>query len=227
MLSATSGAVPIGARRVAPRVLSTAAAAASRRPTRCLPGRVLNKTRSLSTTPRLGYVATTNPNEPLGKKNASNETPSSIALIGARGYTGSQLVELLNNHPLMDLQHVSSRELAGTEVEGYTKRKVIYSNLSPEELADKADTIDCIVLALPNGVSRPFVDALDAAQKGKNKKTVVVDLSADYRFDDSWTYGLPELTKRSEIAQATRISSESPLSPVPLQFLSSVVLTRS
>lgn len=118
----------------------------------------------------------------------------------------------------MDLRYVSSRELVGTELEGYTKRKVTYVNLSPEELAEKADTIDCIVLALPNGVAKPFVDALDAAEKGRKKKTVVVDLSADYRFDDSWAYGLPELTKRSDIAQATRISSEStPRSP----FLSS------
>jgi N-acetyl-gamma-glutamyl-phosphate reductase/acetylglutamate kinase len=204
--------------------MSIAAAAARLRPIRCSPGRVITTNRrTLSTTPRLGYVATTNPNQPLGKKNASNDAPSSIALIGARGYTGSQLVELLNNHPYMDLRYVSSRELAGTEVEGYTKRKVTYVNLSPEELAEKADGIDCIVLALPNGVCKPFVDALDAAQKGKDKKTVVVDLSADYRFDDSWTYGLPELTKRSDIAQATRISSESlriprPLSPVLLTW---------
>jgi len=208
MLAATSGAVPLGACRVAPRALSIAAAAARLRPIRCSPGRVIaNTRRPLSTTPRLGYVATTNPNQPLGKKNASNDAPSSIALIGARGYTGSQLVELLNNHPYMDLRYVSSRELAGKEVEGYTKRKVTYVNLSPEELAEKADGIDCIVLALPNGVCKPFVDALDLAQKGKDKKTVVVDLSADYRFDDSWTYGLPELTKRSDIAQATRISN--------------------
>ena len=224
MLAATSGAVPFGACRVAPRALSIAAAAARLRPIRSSPGRVIaNNRRTLSTTPRLGYVATTNPNQPLGKKNASNDTPSSIALIGARGYTGSQLVELLNNHPYMDLRYVSSRELAGTELEGYTKRKVTYVNLSPEELAEKADGIDCIVLALPNGVCKPFVDALDAAQKGKDKKTVVVDLSADYRFDDSWTYGLPELTKRSDIAQATRISSESPHPPSVL-FLP-VILT--
>lgn len=207
MLSAASGVVPLGAGRVAPRVMSIAAGAARMRPSRCVPARVFNNSRKLSTTPRLSYVATTNPNPPLGMKNASNDKVSSVALIGARGYTGSQLVELLNNHPKLDLSYVSSRELAGTEVEGYTKRKVTYVNLSPEELAEKADTIDCIVLALPNGVSQPFVDALDAAQKGKSKKTVLVDLSADYRFDDSWAYGLPELTKRGDITQATRISS--------------------
>ncbi|MBP0583555.1 N-acetyl-gamma-glutamyl-phosphate reductase, partial [Labrys sp. LIt4] len=47
------------------------------------------------------------------------------------------------------------------------------------------------------------------ASKGKSAqdKSVVVDLSADYRFDNTWTYGLPELTKRSQISQAKRISN--------------------
>jgi N-acetyl-gamma-glutamyl-phosphate reductase / acetylglutamate kinase len=35
----------------------------------------------------------------------------------------------------------------------------------------------------------------------------VIDLSADYRFDPEWTYGLPELVDRSRIAKATRISN--------------------
>jgi len=39
------------------------------------------------------------------------------------------------------------------------------------------------------------------------KHTLIVDLSADYRFDSSWTYGLPELVPRSEIARATRIAN--------------------
>jgi N-acetyl-gamma-glutamyl-phosphate reductase/acetylglutamate kinase len=124
----------------------------------------------------------TNPNPPLGKKNASNETPSRIGLIGARGYTGSALVELLNEHPYMDLTHVSSRELAGQELQGYTKRKVIYETLSAEDVAqlDGDGKVDCWILALPNGVCKPYVDALDAI----NSKSVVVDLSADYRWDE-------------------------------------------
>ncbi|CAG9937498.1 unnamed protein product [Clonostachys rosea f. rosea IK726] len=152
-----------------------------------------------------GYATTTNPNPPLGKKNASNDVPSRIALIGARGYTGQALIDLLNNHPYMDLCHVSSRELAGQELKGYDKRKIIYENLSPEDAIelDKSGKVDGWVLALPNGVAKPFVEAFDNAKS----KSVIVDLSADYRFDDSWTYALPELTKRSAICQATRISN--------------------
>jgi len=66
-----------------------------------------------------------------------------------------------------------------------------------------AGNIDCWVMALPNGVCKPFVEAID--QSGSD--ALVVDLSADYRFDDSWTYGLPELVDRSKISQAKRISN--------------------
>lgn len=159
--------------------------------------------RSLSSTGRRSYAVNTNPNPPLGMKNASNDMPSRIGLIGARGYTGQALIDLLNGHPNMDLQHVSSRELCGQELKGYTKRKIIYENLSPEDVAqlDKDGKVDCWVMALPNGVCQPFVQALDQSS------SLVIDLSADYRFNGTWgLYGLPELVQRSKIAQSTRIS---------------------
>ncbi|KAI8626863.1 N-acetyl-gamma-glutamyl-phosphate reductase [Xylariaceae sp. FL1651] len=201
MLSATSWGVRIAARRVAPRAASIAFAPM---PKASL-GRSTNiaQARSLSSTGHLSYAVNTNPNPPLGKKNASNETPSRIGLIGARGYTGQALIDLLNEHPNMDIRHVSSRQLEGQELKGYTKRKIIYENLSPEEVAqlDKDGKVDCWVMALPNGVCQPFVDALGQSS------SLIIDLSADYRFDDTWgSYGLPELVQRSKIAQSTRIS---------------------
>lgn len=158
---------------------------------------------------RRGYASTTNPNPPLGRKNATNKVPTRVGLIGARGYTGQALIDLLNAHPYMDLRHVSSRELAGQELQGYTRRKIIYENLSPEDVGklEKDGQIDCWVMALPNGVCKPYIEALDQASKGKDQQSVIVDLSADYRFDSKWTYGLPELTKRSEIYKSTRISN--------------------
>ncbi|OTB04375.1 hypothetical protein M426DRAFT_58552 [Hypoxylon sp. CI-4A] len=158
---------------------------------------------------RRGYSNTTNPNPPFGKKHASNDVPSRIGLIGARGYTGQALIDLFNAHPFMDLRHVSSRELAGQELQGYTKRKIIYEHLSPEDVAqlEKDGQVDCWVMALPNGVCKPYIEALDQLRTDGNRGSVVVDLSADHRFVDSWTYGLPELTKRSDILQSTRISN--------------------
>ncbi|KFA60576.1 hypothetical protein S40285_07812 [Stachybotrys chlorohalonatus IBT 40285] len=199
MLSGTSMALRAGARRVVRRSASIVPAPATG-PARCLAGRQNRFTMAGVSQQRRGYAVTANPNPPLGKKNATNETPSRIGLIGARGYTGSALVELLNQHPYMDLQHVSSRELAGQPLEGYTKRKVIYETLSPEDIAqlDNDGKVDCWILALPNGVSQPYVEALDQG----NRKSLIVDLSADKR-----TYGLPELVQRSKIAQSIRISN--------------------
>jgi N-acetyl-gamma-glutamyl-phosphate reductase/acetylglutamate kinase len=50
------------------------------------------------------------------------------------------------------------------------------------------------VLALPNGAGASFVAVLDEGAKARSDgDSMVVDLSADYRFDDSgrWAYGLP------------------------------------
>ncbi|KAL8740477.1 MAG: hypothetical protein Q9184_008485, partial [Pyrenodesmia sp. 2 TL-2023] len=152
------------------------------------------------------YATTTNPNPPFGSKNASNSRPATVALIGARGYTGKALIDILNKHPHMDLRHVSSRELAGQKLKGYDKREITYENLSPDDVRrmEERGQIDCWVMALPNGVCKPFVDAIDEVGRGES---VVVDLSADYRFSDGWTYGLPELVDRSKIARASRISN--------------------
>jgi N-acetyl-gamma-glutamyl-phosphate reductase/acetylglutamate kinase len=152
-----------------------------------------------------GYATTTNPNPPLGARNSSNSQPARVALIGARGYTGQALISLLSSHPNMDLKHVSSRELAGQKLQGYEKRPITYENLSPDDVRkmEERGEIDCWVMALPNGVCKPFVDAVN---EGK-KQSVIVDLSADYRFDSGWTYGLPELVARADIAKATRISN--------------------
>lgn len=154
-----------------------------------------------------GYATTTNPNPPFGAKNSSNTQPAKVALIGARGYTGQALVNLLNAHPNMDLRHVSSRELAGQKLKGYEKREITYENLSSEDVRrmEESGEIDCWVMALPNGVCKPFVEAINEGKGPQN--SVIVDLSADYRFDNKWTYGLPELVNRSDIAKATRISN--------------------
>ena len=129
---------------------------------------------------------------------ATSAEPKRVALIGARGYTGRSLVQLINEHPSLELSHVSSRELAGLPLEEYTKGEVSYSNISLEDLkklekghGDVAPP-DAYVMALPNGVCKPFVDAVREGGAGKPKgHGVIVDLSADHRFDSEWTYGLP------------------------------------
>ncbi|KAH9855523.1 acetylglutamate kinase ARG6 [Lenzites betulinus] len=134
-----------------------------------------------------------------------------LALIGARGFTGQTLTTLLSNHPHLNLTHVSSRQLAGFPLSNYTKAPVNYSALSAEDVErmEKDGEVDAWVMALPNGVCKPFVDAIDrgSAERKNGKGSVVVDLSADYRFEDGWTYGLPELYGRDAIRTSTRISN--------------------
>ncbi|KAG5653819.1 hypothetical protein H0H81_010287 [Sphagnurus paluster] len=140
-----------------------------------------------------------------------------VGLIGARGYTGQALTTLLSGHPNLELTHVSSRQLAGYPLSGYTKAAIDYSNLSTGDVEkmEKSGEVDAWIMALPNGVCKPFVDAVDrGAAERQGEKSVVVDLSADYRFEKGWTYGLPgeaalpsQLYGRESIRAAKRISN--------------------
>jgi N-acetyl-gamma-glutamyl-phosphate reductase len=115
-----------------------------------------------------------------------------LGIIGARGFVGAELIKLLAGHPGFELAFVSSRELEGQRVadhvEGYD-RDLRYVANGPDQSA--AQGVDALVLALPNGKAAPFVAAVDAVAP----RTAIIDLSADYRFDDRWYYGLPELTR--------------------------------
>ena len=103
----------------------------------------------------------------------------------------------------MDLRHVSSRELQGQKLKGYDKREIIYESLTAEDVG-RMHEIDCWIMALPNGVSKPWVENI---QMNGNKQAMIVDLSADYRFNPDWVYGLPEVVDRSRICKAKRISN--------------------
>ncbi|KAF8841421.1 bifunctional acetylglutamate kinase/N-acetyl-gamma-glutamyl-phosphate reductase [Paxillus ammoniavirescens] len=141
---------------------------------------------------------------------APSTEPKRVALIGARGYTGQALTSLLNTHPYLSLTHVSSRVLEGYPLEGYTKAPISHTNLSVKDVErmEKEGEVDAWVMALPNGVCKPFVDAVERGSKGKQGEgSVVVDLSADYRFEQGWTYGLPELYGRPLIRASKRISN--------------------
>ena len=98
---------------------------------------------------------------------------------------------------------MSSRELDGQRVADHNDAyagELRFESLDADAVAAKG--ADAVILALPNGKAAPFVAALDAARPD----TVIVDLSADYRFDQGWYYGLPELTRARGAGQA-RISN--------------------
>ena len=116
----------------------------------------------------------------------------SVGIVGARGHTGAELIALIAGHPHLELAFVSSRELAGQPVAdhvGTYTGALRYERLEHDAVAAKG--ADAVVLALPNGKSGELVAAIDAAAP----QTLIVDLSADHRFDAAWYYGLPELTR--------------------------------
>ncbi|MEQ8036083.1 N-acetyl-gamma-glutamyl-phosphate reductase [Xanthomonas sp. WHRI 6106] len=131
------------------------------------------------------------------------QTTTTIGIVGARGHTGSELIKLVAAHPHLQLAFVSSRELAGQRVAEHNQSyegELRYESLDADAVAAKA--ADVVILALPNGKAEPFVAAIEAARP----QTLLIDLSADYRFDPAWYYGLPELT-RARYAGQKRISN--------------------
>jgi N-acetyl-gamma-glutamyl-phosphate reductase len=126
-----------------------------------------------------------------------------IGIVGARGYTGAELIGLLAAHSGFELDFVSSRKLAGELVADHVEAwegGLRYEELGPEEVAEAGAEV--VVLALPNGVCPPFVEAVEQAMP----ETVIIDISSDHRFDDGWTYGQTERF-RDRIRGAKRIAN--------------------
>lgn len=137
-----------------------------------------------------------------------DEAAIRLGIVGARGHTGVELIRLVAGHPRFDLAFVSSRELDGQRVADHVdawRGNLRYSAPAHEALPGQG--ADAVVLALPNGKAAACVAAFDAAGAAPaTTDPVIVDLSADYRFDDSWHYGLPELT-RGDYRGQRRISN--------------------
>jgi N-acetyl-gamma-glutamylphosphate reductase len=104
-----------------------------------------------------------------------------IAIIGASGYSGEELVRLLLNHPHAELTAVTSRQYAGQTLAqvfrkfaGHPGSKTLrFTDPNAERLAKQADVV---FLALPHGVAAEY--AVPLLQAG----CAVIDLSADFRI---------------------------------------------
>src|SRR5579859_3716811 len=110
-----------------------------------------------------------------------------VAIVGASGYSGEELVRLLLSHPYAELTAVTSRQYAGkTLVEVFPRfgchpraRQVRFSEPNAEQLAKQAQLV---FLALPHGVAAEF--AVPLLRLGCQ----VIDLSADFRVRDLAVY---------------------------------------
>ena len=128
-----------------------------------------------------------------------------IAIFGASGYSGEELVKRLAEHPLVELGCLTSRQYAGkkaSEVFGWVGNHSPLANLEfiePDATSLHSLNIDFAFLALPHGVAFEFAAPL--LERGIK----VIDLSADFRVKDAEVYKYfykhehmaPELLKES------------------------------
>jgi N-acetyl-gamma-glutamyl-phosphate reductase len=141
-----------------------------------------------------------------------------VAVAGASGYAGGELLRLLAGHPDLEIGSVTAASSAGKPI------TAIHPNLTGHPAFDGRSfdatdtdllaTAELIFMALPHGES--------AALAEKLPDTRIIDLSADFRLADEadwqrfygtpysgrWVYGLPELPgARQRIAAATRVAA--------------------
>jgi N-acetyl-gamma-glutamyl-phosphate reductase len=144
-----------------------------------------------------------------------------VAVAGASGYMGAELLRLLSVHPKVHLTAVTSERLSGQRLDQVFPHLRGLSDLRFQELdaAKVAESVDLVFLALPHMESQRAVPVL--RRLGRK----AIDLSADYRLRDAsqystWykaphqdgdglreaVYGMPELHRKA-IAGASLVAS--------------------
>lgn len=143
-----------------------------------------------------------------------------IGIIGATGYTGSELVRILKNHPETDIKVITSESHRGelfSDIHPHFQGIADHPLVSADEIGDY--DLDLVFLALPHGVSMDYV------KKFRSAGFKIVDLSGDFRLSspavyEAWygkthvfpegfekvAYGLPELY-RDSIQEASLVAN--------------------
>src|ERR1035438_10157888 len=139
-----------------------------------------------------------------------------VAVAGASGYAGGELLRLISEHPDLELGPVTAGASAGAAVTDVHPHLAdlasrTFERADPGRLA----VADLVFLALPHEESAALAAALPASQ-------AIIDLSASFRLADPrdfqnfsqvphnepWVYGLPELPgARGRIRAATRVAA--------------------
>ncbi|MFF5627357.1 N-acetyl-gamma-glutamyl-phosphate reductase [Microbacterium sp. NPDC012755] len=144
----------------------------------------------------------------------------SVAVSGASGYAGGEILRLLAAHPDIEIRTVTAHSNAGQPLIQHQPHLRSLAHLTlqdttPEILAGH----DIVFLALPHGQSGQYTDALGSVP-------LVIDAGADHRltskeswdafyggdFHEPWAYGVPELPvgegkQRANLRGATRIAA--------------------
>ncbi|MFS0733342.1 N-acetyl-gamma-glutamyl-phosphate reductase [Microbacterium sp. 1P10UB] len=144
----------------------------------------------------------------------------SVAVSGASGYAGGEILRILAAHPDVEIRTVTAHSNAGQPLVAHqphlrSLRHLELQETTPEVLSGH----DIVFLALPHGQSGQYTDAL-------SETALVIDAGADHRlesvedwdrfyggsFHDPWVYGVPELpvgggVQRERLIGASRIAA--------------------
>lgn len=117
-----------------------------------------------------------------------------VGIVGANGYTGSELVRLLAFHPHVSLSFLYSRSNPGIKISD------LYPDLTAvceDVLTNQPEETDILFLCLPHRESQNWLE-----QNPVKDETLVIDLGNDFRLNGecknrSFIYGLPEFNKKN------------------------------
>ena len=156
----------------------------------------------------------------MGGENISLATKS-VGVVGASGFTGAELLRVIDRHPVLEVEVLQAATQAGEQIANlYPSMTAAYGGGAFSEFdIDKLDGLDVVFLGLPHEASMEIVPGLS------NRVGHVVDLSAAFRLTDASqypvyygfdhdqpealakaVYGLPEF-HRDELLKASLIAT--------------------
>ena len=132
-----------------------------------------------------------------------------VGIIGGAGYTAGELIRILIHHPESELTFVHSESHSGEKLSNVHRDLEGDSDLL---FTNSIDKVDVVFLCAGHGKSKEIL----ATHNLKNLN--IIDLSADYRLDDSFSYGLPELNEqyKNKIANPGCFATAIQLALLPL-----------
>ena len=107
-----------------------------------------------------------------------------VAVIGATGYTGLDLILMLSKHPNVNIKYLCATKNLGKKISFFDKRiKKKLPNISSVESINWIN-LDLVFLSLPNGEAQKLIKKIFF----KNTRLKFIDLSADFRISNSKIY---------------------------------------
>ena len=122
-----------------------------------------------------------------------------VGIIGGGGYTAGELIRILQYHPEVEISFVQSASQAGKYV--YDTHDDLMGECTLKFTAELSTDVDALFLCMGHGQSPAFM-----AQNAIPDHVAVIDLGNDFRLDETWVYGLPELN-RAAIRRSKRIAN--------------------